>query len=142
MDLRTWLEQIPRTEAGAVADDLSLAGLLLPETDGELRIVASGFCFAFDKEDVMDVEALEPPPGSLPLAAAPVRIWLRQGVRLKGLTSSAHYAAALWRSRTPFAISARRRVVSLPEYPRYRAMEREFLRQVGVEQDDPHRLQS
>jgi hypothetical protein len=141
MDLCTWLEHIPREESEAIANDLNLAGLLLPEMQGEVRVVAGPFCFAFDKEDVLKVEAIESPQGSLPVGAAPVRIWLREGVRLKRLTSSEHYVAAMWRSRTPFAISARRKVVPLPEYPRYRAMEREFLRQLGIEQNDPDSLQ-
>lgn len=112
--------------------EIFVEGFLLRGGAASVRLVLGDLSLEIDAADVLAVEELAPPDG-LDGFAIPVRVHLRRGTRLFGLSGSEAYRPLLYRRRQPFALSTRSERGAMPESPRFRRLEGRFLRERGIE---------
>ena len=116
---------------------LLVEGLLVGGDGERLDIVVTPYLFSLERAAVVDVETLPEPPLLIPGTASAVRLRIRVGARLLGLSSSAKTEATIWRRRSSFAVATR----SAPpeetaQSEQQRAATRAFLARHGIEAED------
>jgi hypothetical protein len=120
---------------------LLVEGLLVGGDGEQLDIVVTPYLFSLERGAVLDIEALPEPPQLIPGMASAVRLRIRAGACLFGLSSSAEMEAKMWRRRSSFAVATRS---AAPEQTRQsehqRAATRAFLARHGIEAEDLDRV--
>jgi hypothetical protein len=119
-------------------ETLLVEGLLVGGDAEQLDVVVTPFLFSFERAAVLDVEAVPDPPLLIPGTARAVRLRLRAGARLFGLSSSAAKEAKIWRQRSSFAVATRQSVIpeQTPQSEEQRLATRAFLLRYGIGAED------
>ncbi|MEV0052818.1 hypothetical protein AB0H34_20220 [Saccharopolyspora shandongensis] len=109
-----------------------LDGILLGAPSGMLRIVVGDLCLDLDPADLVAIAEVPAPGEPSPRFGIRVRLELRRGAGLWGVSPGAAYLNWLFPARRPFAIACRTLVDEVPA-DRFRAQEKEFLRLHGLD---------
>ncbi len=129
--LRRWLERVPRSSADR-RNLCQLEGILLGAPSGMLKILVGELCLDLDPADLVSITEVPAPEGASPRFGIRVRLELRRGAGLWGVSPGQVYLSWLFPRRRPFAISCRDSVEDVPA-TRFRRMEGEFLRRHGLD---------
>lgn len=129
--LRERLERVPWANVERRAS-CQLEGILLGAPSGMLKIVVGELCLDLDPADLVSIAEVPAPDGPPPRFGIRVRLELRPGAGLWGVSPGLDYLGWLFPPRRPFAISCRSSVEDAPA-TRFRRMEEEFFRRHGLE---------
>jgi len=131
------VRQADTVEQAEAGPSLVFDGLLLRAPAGRVHLVSGQFCLEFDESDIIEIRTSEPGAAEIESFAIPVRLHLRAGARLWMVCDSEIYHDLLYPDRRPCAISSRKHRPPIPDSPRYRSLEAEFLRERGIERVAP-----
>lgn len=110
-----------------------IEGFLVAGNARIVRLLMPPYLLDFDPDGVIGIEQRPPLPAQDDNVGIAVRLWLREGARLLGMSSASEIEARLWRSRRPFAMATRAAKAPISDDGTFGTMERKFLAGYGVE---------
>jgi hypothetical protein len=115
------------------APNFIVEGFLVGADDSTIRLLMSPYVLDLDRDAVSEIEERAPLPTQDPSVGIAVRLRLRSGARLLGMSASADIESRLWRTRRPFALLTRAKTAPLTDDGAYAELERQFLAAYGIE---------
>jgi hypothetical protein len=128
----SWLDSLP--DANAESDGFQLEGVLIRAPKGCVRLVSGHLCLDFDVDDIVEVQTAGASEAGILHFGVHVLLRLRAGARLLRACPSDVYKDLIRVRRRPFVMSCRPIIHILPDTPRFRDLEKEFLRRYGLDQ--------
>ena len=113
--------------------DLIVEGFLVGADDTTIRLLMPPYVLDFDRAAVAEIDERAPLPTQDPSVGIAVRLCLRRGARLLGMSAAADIELRLWRTRRPFAMLTRTKTAPLADDGVYAEMEQKFLAAYGIE---------
>jgi hypothetical protein len=114
-------------------DAFQLEGFLVSGDEETIRLVMSPYVLHLRRESVLSVEELPPLSRQQTSVGIAVRLSLKTGCPLLGITDSGVYDERLWRRRRPFSIVTRHAKAPMQDDGSYAELESTYLRERGIE---------
>jgi hypothetical protein len=114
-------------------ENFIVEGFLVGADDRTIRLLMPPYVLDFDRAAVGEIDERAPLPTQDPSVGVAVRLRLRTGARLLGMSAAADIESRLWRTRRPFAMLTRAKTAPLTEDGAYAELERKFLAAYGIE---------
>lgn len=115
------------------APNFDVEGFLVAADDKAIRLVMPPYVLDFDRDAVCEIEERPPLPTQDTSVGIAVRVTLRTGAGLLGMSASADIEARLWRTRRPFAVLARPSTPPSIDDGAFIELEQQFLATYGIE---------
>jgi hypothetical protein len=129
VDIKKWLSHLPAAEEH-FGEGILLYGELMPSAPGEARIAVGEVCLTLLRDDILSIEPateLENAPPHLDL----IHIVVRKGAPLLDARAKDLCDTAVPGKR-PFSLAIRPSVITHDPFPRFRALEHEFLQRQSL----------
>lgn len=114
-------------------ENFIVEGFLVGADDTTIRLLMPPYVLDFDRAAVGEIDERASLPTQDPSVGIAVRLRLRKGARLLGMSASADIETRLWRTRRPFAMLTRTKTAPLADDGVYAELERQFLAAYGIE---------
>jgi hypothetical protein len=108
-------------------------GFLVAEDDRAIRLVMPPYVLDFDRAAVCEIQERPSLPTQDTSVGIAVRVTLRTGAGVLGMSASEDIEARLWRTRRPFAMLTRSSTPPSTNDGTYAELERQFLATYGIE---------
>jgi hypothetical protein len=108
-------------------------GFLVAADDRAIRLLMPPYVLDFDRGAVCEIQERSPLPTQDTSVGIAVRVTLRVGAGVLGMSASDDIEARLWRTRRPFAMRTRSRTPPSKDDGAFTELERQFLAPYGIE---------